>query len=452
MTADGDASSPSLPLTDALAAAVDCPAPVGVSIEHRADPGQAAGFAWWQSFLRGAAIAPCRDLPPLRVLDLFSGCGGLGLGFALAARDLGWRAVFDCAVDTDGSALDVYRRNLSAVRTLSKGVPSLVDYRVRRRRGEVGFAYEPRLIEPVSPAARTIDFVIGGPPCEGHSNLNNHSRRNDPRNDLFVAAVAVALALRPKGILLENVPTVRNAAGEVVDVARALLLASGYHVGEGILRASALGWPQTRERFFLAAVRADCAPGQSPIDADLVALASTRVEPRSVMWAIGDLQDLDGETVFDSPPVPTPENRRRIDYLFENELTDLPNNLRPDCHKSGTSYTAVYGRMIADRPAQTVTTGFGTPGQGRFIHPTRPRLVTPHEAARIQGFPDWFAFDAGERALSRKNLAKWIGDAVPPFLGFVAGRFLLERCFAGLAASRGSAVSEASPGSRGCRP
>jgi DNA (cytosine-5)-methyltransferase 1 len=52
-------------------------------------------------------------------------------------------------------------------------------------------------------------------------------------------------------------------------------------------------------------------------------------------------------------------------------------------------------------------------------------LITPHEAARIQGFPDWFSFALDGRAPSRKELAKWIGDAVPPFLGFVATSFAL---------------------------
>ena len=76
--------------------------------------------------------------------------------------------------------------------------------------------------------------------------------------------------------------------------------------------------------------------------------------------------------------------------------------------------------MHGDRPAPTITTGIGTPGQGRFIHPTRRRLITPHEAARIQGFPDWYKFESPDRTSTRKSLAKWIGYAVPPILGMSA--------------------------------
>jgi hypothetical protein len=78
---------------------------------------------------------------------------------------------------------------------------------------------------------------------------------------------------------------------------------------------------------------------------------------------------------------------RRVDFLFDHDLFDLPDTERPDCHKNGTTYTAVYGRMHWDRPSQTITTGIGTPGQGRYIHSLRRRVITPHEAARLQGFP-----------------------------------------------------------------
>jgi len=109
-------------------------------------------------------------------------------------------------------------------------------------------------------------------------------------------------------------------------------------------------------------------------------------------WAIGDLLDRDSGGIMDTSPNLTPVNLDRINYLFDKDIHDLPDEQRPDCHKNGTTYTAVYGRMHWDRAAQTITTGFGTPGQGRYIHPTRRRLITPHEAARIQGFPDWFDF------------------------------------------------------------
>jgi DNA (cytosine-5)-methyltransferase 1 len=102
----------------------------------------------------------------------------------------------------------------------------------------------------------------------------------------------------------------------------------------------------------------------------------------------------------------------------------LPNKLRPPCHRNKPDhrYKSMYGRLRWDQPAQTITTGFGSPGQGRYLHPDLPRTLTPHEAARVQFFPDWFDFG---KAPSRSALAHCIGNAVPPKLGFAAARYLL---------------------------
>ena len=108
--------------------------------------------------------------------------------------------------------------------------------------------------------------------------------------------------------------------------------------------------------------------------------------------------------------------------LFRSDLFDLPMSERPECHRDGTTYNAVYGRLHPDRPAPTITTGFLTPGRGRFIHPFLRRTLTPHEAARLQGFPDGYNFfPSHANPTTKVNLTKWIGDAVPMPLGYVAG-------------------------------
>jgi DNA (cytosine-5)-methyltransferase 1 len=120
------------------------------------------------------------------------------------------------------------------------------------------------------------------------------------------------------------------------------------------------------------------------------------------------------------------DNRSRIEYLFKHKLHELPNQERPDCHKDGHTYPSVYGRMYANKPAQTITTGFLTPGRGRYIHPFMPRVITPREAARIQAFPDSFQFVVNGCEPARNALTKWIGDAVPPLLGYAATLPLLS--------------------------
>jgi DNA (cytosine-5)-methyltransferase 1 len=182
-----------------------------------------------------------------------------------------------------------------------------------------------------------------------------------------------------------------------------------------VLAADKLGWPQTRRRFFVVARR-----GSIPLDLGRVANGLIDA-PRSVLWGLDCLPTEDPPFMRETPE-PSEENRRRIDWLFDNDEYDLALSERPDCHKEGTTYKGVYGRMRADQPAPTLTTGFMTSGRGRFVHPLERRVLTAREAARLQGFPDTYAFaDRGSPPPSRKSLTKWIGDAVPMPLGFAAG-------------------------------
>jgi DNA (cytosine-5)-methyltransferase 1 len=81
----------------------------------------------------------------------------------------------------------------------------------------------------------------------------------------------------------------------------------------------------------------------------------------------------------------------------------------------------MYGRLRWDEPAQTITTGFGSMGQGRYVHPRAARTLTPHEAARIQSIPDFVDFGDGRRT----EWAEMIGNAVPPLLAREIGRLIV---------------------------
>ena len=205
-------------------------------------------------------------------------------------------------------------------------------------------------------------------------------------------------------------------SSQVVATTETLLRANGYEVETGVLSAAKMGWPQTRQRFFMVG-RRSAAP--LPIAEVQEALFE---QARSVMWAIGELAELDFDNRLHFSSELSEENRTRIDVLFDEDIHELPLEHRPDCHKDGTTYGSVYGRMYGDKPAPTLTTGFLTPGRGRYIHPTKRRTITPWEAARIQGFPDTYDFAPDPRNPPTKvKLTKWIGDAVPMPLGYAAG-------------------------------
>lgn len=373
--------------------------------------------AFWQSMLRGSKVAATRDPKPLRVVDAFCGSGGLGLGVTMAAEAIGRSVDFAAIVDTDATAVHIHRHNLGARKHIAMSVASLVDFCVLETGDDARFGYDPEIVHEDLRRVGTVDMFIAGPPCQGHSNLNNHTRRQDPRNDLYVTAVALGVALGSEVILLENVPTVQNSHSDVVATAAGLLKSAGYGVSMAVLRADDLGAAQRRARHFLLAVRGR-AVGATYLSSSGKKLAAPAMP---LSWAIGDLIDRTSDSLLDTAPTLTPVNLARVDYLFDHDIYDLPDDQRPDCHKNGTTYNAVYGRMHWDRPAQTITTGFGTPGQGRYVHSIKRRVITPREAARIQGFPDWFDFAPGDLPLKRKNLAKWIGDAVHPILGYAAG-------------------------------
>jgi DNA (cytosine-5)-methyltransferase 1 len=146
---------------------------------------------------------------------------------------------------------------------------------------------------------------------------------------------------------------------------------------------------------------------------------------RDVAWAIGDLNErIPDESLLDGSPRLNDVTRDRIEWLFDNEAHDLPDEFRPDCHKTKAhTYGSVYGRMHWDRPGPTITSGFNTMGQGRFVHPKQRRTITPHEAARIQFIPDFFDFSMVKR---RNALTSIIGNAVPPKLSYVLGLELLR--------------------------
>lgn len=387
------------------------------TIEARSDLNPNPNAAWWQSFLRGSKVAiAIPQERSLRVVDAFCGSGGLSLGVRLAAAALGHSVEFLAAIDTDPLALGVYAANLSPRVTMPASAPTLVDFHVFGQGEEVEFGYPPELLKPALSKLRPIDLFIAGPPCEGYSNLNNHTRREDPRNHLYLTAIALGVALEARALLIENVPESQKDRRRVVQQSAALLRAAGYDVETETFKAEQLGVPQRRARFFLLGVKRP-----NPITAVLRQVCTAlRAPAMPVSWAIGDLLDIDGDTLMDASPMVGAANLDRIDYLFDNDLYDLPDSERPLCHQNGHTYPSVYGRMHWDQPAHTITTGFGSPGQGRYVHAVKRRVITPHEAARIQTFPDSFSFMPADVRVSRKYLNKWIGDAVPPMLAYAA--------------------------------
>ena len=350
--------------------------------------------------------------PSVTLADLFSGCGGLSLGFQRAASDLGYTLDVKLAVDSDPMAMTVYRKLFTAATSFCKPIEQILD-------GHIGSQATSSETEVARLVGR-LDVLLGGPPCQGHSNLNNHSRRDDPRNGLYLRMARASEVLNPSAIIVENVPTVTYDVRRAVHQTIETLDGIGYAIGQGIVDLSKLGVPQRRRRHVIVALR-DCDVEPQDVIDSLKEPICEHI-PRTVRWAISDLENVSKSELFDTASKPYPVNQSRIDWLVDNDKIDLPNELRPPCHRSDHSYTAMYGRMAWDSPAQTVTTGFNCMGQGRYVHPSQRRVITPHEAARLQMLPDFVDFAS---VPARKHLAKLIGNSVPPPLSYAIAKSII---------------------------
>ena len=366
---------------------------------------------WDLSVLRGAPIEYGVPERILRVVDMFCGAGGLSSGVCEFARSVGLAPTVELAADFDRRVLEVYDVNIGPSRMSSLEFHELVGTKT----GSQASSIDGRKFDPVlSKCHGQVDIFVAGPPCQGFSNLNNRSRRDDDRNNLYAQTAAVGIELDAPLIVIENVPDVRADKRGSLQKAIELLEDAGYFVDTEVVKAVDLGIPQTRKRIFLVA----SAFARPSIAGAARALARRH---RDLRWAIGDLEDLTAESIYDLPTNVSDENVKRIKLLFEKDIYELPDEARPQCHRNGNTYGAVYGRLKWGGPAQTITSGFLVPGRGRYVHPSKLRTITPHEAARIQGFPDSYGFvDKRGGVLPKKYYTKAIGNAVPPSMGSVA--------------------------------
>jgi DNA mismatch endonuclease Vsr len=209
-----------------------------------------------------------------------------------------------------------------------------------------------------------------------------------------------------------------------VPAARQALEQAGYRAAAAVLDLTELGVPQRRRRHLLLALRDG---NGNPAVILGTTIACCDHTERSVEWAIRDLEGSTTPNGTNAPSVATAVNRERMRWLIDNDKYDLPNKRRPPCHHDDHTYLSMYGRLRWDAPAQTITTGYGSMGQGRYVHPAEARTITPHEAARLQTLPDFFDLGADK---TRSTWAHVIGNAVPPLLGVHVGTPLLSALFA----------------------
>lgn len=318
-------------------------------------------------------------------IDLFSGCGGLSLGL----KQAGFKVA--CAVEINAKAQETYKLNHSDVRMIPSDIQKV---RVRT------------LMRELDLAPGQLDLLAGCPPCQGFSRIRTRNKSSsdiDARNDLIFEFLRFVRGFRPKAVMLENVPALRDDARFLVFWSE--MQRMGYHGQPEIQDASKFGVPQRRRRLIYLAVR-----GRYPTPKlDSGGSIKTVRDTIGMMATPGK----SGDPIHDIPENRAPKTLALIRAVPHDggSRTDLPEQFRLACHEATDGFKDVYGRMSWGLPAPTITGGCHNPSKGRFLHPVHDRAITLREAALLQGFPISYKFNAQH---GKEAIALMIGNALPP--------------------------------------
>jgi DNA (cytosine-5)-methyltransferase 1 len=325
-----------------------------------------------------------RSLRTLLAVDLFSGCGGLTAGLKQAGF------VVIGALDNHRISVETYRANHTDVRTWRRNITQFSAAHLRR---------ELRL------HPGQLDLLAGCPPCQAFSSirtLNGKHVVRDRDKDLLLQFIRFIKALRPKTVMIENVPGL--AADRRILNFCSTLARLGYQSRLRIFNAAQYGVAQRRRRMILLANRSGS-----------LRFGRKSRTLKTVRDCIGKLPAAgkSGDPLHDFPERRTPAMRKLIRIIPRNggSRTDLPSSFRLDCHRKCDGFKDVYGRMSWDDVAPTITTGCFNPSKGRFLHPRFNRAITMREAALLQGFSKRYRFPEADGKIA---IAKMIGNALPP--------------------------------------
>lgn len=345
------------------------------------------------------------------VVDLFSGAGGLSRGF----MDIGFNVVL--GVDFDDSALKTFKENHGHAEAMKL---DLFDHNNIER-----------IEEYLSQRNINLDVLVGGPPCQGFS-LAGRREEFDSRNILYSAMVKTAERLKPKVVVLENVPgmlTLYNGAG--AKRVKEDFEQIGYNVNEPrILYAPEYGVPQIRKRVFFVMTLAEKIEGifkypDPELTEDQFVTCGDAISNLPSLVGVTDYS-LNQVLDYENPPINKYDEymRKNSNHIYNHTSTKHSDetirliSLVPEgknykalpseeLEKRTFKYNEALTRYDSSRPSRTIDTGHRT-----HFHYKWNRIPTVREAARLQSFPDDFIFYG-----NKQEQYKQVGNAVPPLLG-----------------------------------
>lgn len=330
----------------------------------------------------------------LNVIDLFAGAGGMSYGFQMA----GCRVLF--GIDCDKDSARTFLQNHQKSEYLVKDIEKVDEKEIKK------------LLN-----GRNADIVIGGPPCQGFS-ISGKRISSDPRNQLYRHFFRIVDMLKPKAVVIENVPGLKGLYGsKIFNDMLDQFKKRDYDVSWKVLSADKFGVPQARKRLFIVGTKSGS-----------FYFPNERNHEITLWDAISDLPLLEKELESNSYASP-PKNRyqelmRKNSSILNNHLATkhtertkkiislvpegknykvLPKHLQ-DTRKVHIAWTRLDGR----KPSLTIDTG-----HRHHFHPKTNRIPTVRESARIQSFPDHYIFFG-----SKSSQYSQVGNAVAPLLAF----------------------------------
>ncbi|MGN1165920.1 MAG: DNA cytosine methyltransferase [Lachnospiraceae bacterium] len=312
-------------------------------------------------------------------ISLFTGAGGLDIGF----KEAGFKGLF--ASDIMPQAQESHQYNYPDEPYLLEDIRKLSIETIRSYVGD-----------------KRVSVIIGGPPCQGFSNMGNKNSA-DPRNLLFESYVKIVDAIQPECFLFENVKGLRTMfEGRYFKKVVEAFLGIGYNLHYALIDTSNYGVPQKRERIIIFGTRLErqfLFPAYS--DSSYGSLKAYK----NVGEAINDLMDKGEEFPNQIPLVHSEKVVRRYQLIPEGGKLPKPEDLPEDIRRKNFGNT--YTRLDRSKVSSTIV-----PGNNALpVHPVLDRSLTPREGARIQTFPDSYIFKG-----DRRSQCIQVGNAVPPLM------------------------------------
>ena len=361
------------------------------------------------NLFRRAQYSKDKNAP--KTIALFSGCGGLSLGFAAEGFHLIGH------VEIEDAANRIYHDNFPNSKLLEKNICDITDVQMKNWLSQYG----------------NIDVIIGGPPCQGFS-LAGKRDPEDMRNQLYKYYVYAVSMLHPQVFVMENVrllTSMRNLDGQFfIDRILRSFSDTGYKIVWREINAYDYGVPQSRERVILIGVRNDLNknfifPDGEYGNKNQSNFLFTPKKRLTFRDATFDLQQLESGEKSSDPLHWSVIHPEHVIKWLENvpEGKSAHENADPAL-RPPSGFNTSYKRILWDEPCSTIATNFSMISGCRNVHPTSTRSLTIREAARVQSFPDEFIFFG-----KWGDIRKAIGNAVPPILASALAKSIYKQFF-----------------------